>query len=73
MVLSCCTQGLFFVITSYSIHYTKLYDDDQIVKQAMENIDIFLHNLKPENVTNNLNKFDFLDYIIDDDGLVIIV
>ena len=22
-------------------------------------------------VTNNLNKFDFLDYIIDDDGLVI--
>ncbi|MGF7050723.1 hypothetical protein J2T13_005273 [Paenibacillus sp. DS2015] len=30
-----------------------------------------LHDLKPESMTNNLNKFDFLDHIIDDDGLVI--
>ncbi|MHA7584381.1 hypothetical protein B2I21_00860 [Chryseobacterium mucoviscidosis] len=46
-------------------------DDDRIIKQVIEKIDRFLHDLKPESVTNNLNKFDFLDQIIDDDGLVI--
>lgn len=66
------TGSNYYIQTNIIFHSMEMREDDErIVKKVVEKCELFFQNLKTEDVTYNINNFEFLDHIMDEDVFVI--